>query len=74
MLICYLVHMWDAARRWFKIPSVGRNPSGRSSHAMGSEGTRIFMLGGYSPSAQAAEISLIHIFDTSMSSCSVISS
>jgi hypothetical protein len=33
---------------------------------MASEGTRVFVLGGYSPDARADEISLIHVFDTSM--------
>ena len=33
---------------------------------MGSDGTRIFVLGGYSTGARSEEISLIHFFDTSM--------
>jgi hypothetical protein len=32
---------------------------------MASDGTRVFVLGGYSLDAQA-ELSLIHVFDTSM--------
>ena len=33
---------------------------------MASDGTRVFVLGGYSEGAQADEMSLIHVFDTSM--------
>ena len=33
---------------------------------MASDGTRVFVLGGHSPDARADEISLIHVFDTSM--------
>ena len=41
---------------------------------MASDGTRVFVLGGYSPDAHADELSLIHVFDTSMYFRSVISS
>jgi hypothetical protein len=44
---------------------VGPSPHGRSSHAMASDGTRVFVLGGYSEGAQADEASVIHVFDTS---------
>jgi hypothetical protein len=33
---------------------------------MASDGTRVFVLGGYSGGARADEVSLIHVFDTSM--------
>jgi hypothetical protein len=33
---------------------------------MASDGARVFVLGGYSKGAQEDEISLIHVFDTSM--------
>ena len=33
---------------------------------MASDGTRVFVLGGYSKGAPADEASLIHVFDTSM--------
>ena len=60
------VHMRNAARQWFKFHNVGPSPRARSAHAMVSDGTRVFVLGGYS-NAQSDEISLIHVFDTSMS-------
>ena len=66
MLNRYLVHIRNAALRWFKFNNVGPSPRGRSAHAMASDGTRVFVLGGYSQGARADEISLIHIFDTSM--------
>jgi hypothetical protein len=58
--------MRNAAQRWFKIHNVGPSPHRRSDHAMASDGTRVFVLGGYSPGARPDEISLIHAFDTSM--------
>ena len=33
---------------------------------MASDGTRVFVLGGYSKDARVDEMSLIHVFDTSM--------
>ena len=62
----YLVHMRTTAQRWFKLHNAGPSPHGRSAHTMASEGTRVFVLGGYSKGARADEISLIHVFDTSM--------
>jgi hypothetical protein len=56
----------NAAQRWFKLDNVGPSPHGRSAHAMASDGTQVFMLGGYSKGARSDEISLIHVFDTSM--------
>jgi hypothetical protein len=74
MLNCYLVHMRNAARRWFEFQNMGSGPPKRAFHAMASDGTRVFVLGGYSSGARADEISLIHVFDTSMYFRSVISS
>jgi hypothetical protein len=62
----YLVHMRNAAQRWFKLHNEGTSPHKRAHHAMTSDGTRVFVLGGYSKDARADEISLIHVFDTSM--------
>jgi hypothetical protein len=66
MLNHYLVHMRNAAQRWFKFHNVGQSPHRRSGHAMVSDGTHVFMLGGSSADAQADDISFIHVFDTSM--------
>jgi hypothetical protein len=74
MLNRYLVHMRNAAQRWFKFDNVGTSPYRRSYHAMASDGTRVFVLGGYSTDARSDEISLIHVFDTSMHFRSVMSS
>jgi len=62
----YLVHMRNAAQRWFKLHNVGPSPHRRLHHAMASDGTRVFVLGGYLDRARPDEISLIHVFDTSM--------
>jgi hypothetical protein len=70
----YLVHMRNTAWRWFKFNNLGSIPRRRSNHAMASEGTRVFVLGGYSVGARSDKISLVHVFDTSMYPCSVISS
>ena len=70
----YLVHMRNAAQKWYNFYNVGPSPSRRSCHAMASDGTRIFVLGGYSKGALADDISLIHVFDTSMYYVMVISS
>ena len=40
---------------------------------MASDGTRVFVLGGYSAGARPDELSLIHVFDTSMYFRSLIS-
>ena len=58
--------MRNAAQRWFKFHNVGPSPRGRAAHAMASDGTRVFVLGGYSKGARVDEMSLIHVFDTSM--------
>ena len=58
--------MQNAAQRWFKFQNIGPNPCARSAHAMASDGTCVFVLGGDSKSAQAEEMSLIHVLDTSM--------
>ena len=47
--------------------NMGPSPSGRSGHAMASNGARVFVLGGESSAgAQADEAALIHVLDTSM--------
>jgi hypothetical protein len=66
--------MQNAAQRWFKFHNVGPNPHRRSCHTMASDGTRIFLLGGWPKGAQADEISLIHVLDTSTYVPFVISS
>ena len=65
-MLTALIHMRNAAHRWFKFHNVGPSPHRRSSHAMASDGTRVFVLGGYSEGARADQISLIHVFYTSM--------
>ena len=67
----YVVHMRNVAQRWFKFYNVGQSPHGRAYHTMGSDGTRVFVLGGHSKGAQENKISLIHVFDTSMYVCLV---
>jgi hypothetical protein len=62
----YLVYMRNAAQRWFNFHNVGPSPHKRAYHAMASDGSRVFVLGGNSKGARADEISLIHVFDTSM--------
>ncbi|KAF8489448.1 hypothetical protein F5888DRAFT_1929890 [Russula emetica] len=59
-----LIALHLSTLRWFKFHNVGPSPHGRSSHAMASDGTRVFVLGGYSEGARADEVSLIHVFDT----------
>ena len=61
---CYPVHMRNAAQRWSKIHNVGPSPRIRYKHTVASDGTRVFVLGGYSEGAWGDE--LIHVFDTSM--------
>jgi hypothetical protein len=74
VLNCYPVHMRNAARRWFKFHNVGASPVRRWAHAMASDGTRVFVLGGRLEGALSHETCLIHVFDTSMYFRSVISS
>ena len=66
MLDCYLVHVRNAAQQWFKVHGVGPSPHSRSDHTMASDGTLVFVLGGRSKDARSDELSLIHVFDTSM--------
>jgi hypothetical protein len=66
--------MRNAAQRWFKFDNMGPSPHRRSYHAMASDGTRVFVLGGFSKGAGSDEVPLIHGFDTSMYFRSVISS
>ena len=44
---------------------MGQSPHRRGNHAMASDGTRVFVLGGHS-GGWSDEISLIRVFDTSM--------
>ena len=80
MLNHYLVHMRNAAQRWFEFHNVGTSLVGRTAHAMASDGTRVFVLGGLSVGGRligarrSDELSLIPFFDTSMYFRSVISS
>jgi hypothetical protein len=69
-----LVHMRNAAQRWFKLHNVGASPHRRrSQYGMASDGTRVFVLGESLEGARVDEMSLIHVFDTSMYFRSVIS-
>jgi hypothetical protein len=55
------------AQRWFMFQNMGPSPSGRSGHAMTSNGAWVFVLGGEpSAGAQADKTALIHVLDTSM--------
>jgi hypothetical protein len=69
MLNRYLVHMRNAAQRWIKFHNTGPSPHSRMGHTMASDGTRVFVLGGFSSREVADENSLIHVFDTSMYVC-----
>ena len=65
--LALLVHIRHPAQQWFTTQNVGPSPSGRSYHAMISNGTRLFMLGGKSEAnAPADEIEVIHVLETSM--------
>src|SRR6267154_2936027 len=74
MLKCHLVHIQNAAQRWFNLHNVGPSPHRRSHHDMASDGTRVFILGGSLEGAQSYEKSIVHVFDTSMYFLSVVSS
>jgi len=51
--------------RWFIFENVGPSPNGRSGHAMASDRTRVFMLGGEpSVGPQEDETELVHVLDT----------
>ncbi|KAF8502091.1 hypothetical protein F5888DRAFT_1168599 [Russula emetica] len=54
-----------STQRWFKFRNVGPSPHRRSHHSMASDGTHVFVLGGYSKGARS-DVSLIHVFDTSI--------
>ncbi|KAI9461164.1 hypothetical protein F5148DRAFT_1286680 [Russula earlei] len=49
-------------QKWFKFPNIGPSPSGRSGHAMASNGSRVFVLGG--ESSIGAQSTFIHVLDT----------
>jgi hypothetical protein len=71
-----LVHIQYLAQRWTAFQDIGPSPCGRRAHAMASDGTRVFVLGGdLSAGAQVDEdeANLIHILDTSMYFLFVIS-
>src|SRR5882757_10918452 len=70
----YIVHMRNAAQRWFNLHNVRPSPHRRSAHTMASDGTRIFVLGGYLQGAQSYDKSVVHVFDTSMYFRFVVSS
>jgi hypothetical protein len=54
-----------STQRWFMFQNMGPSPSGRSGHAMASNGTRVFVLGGESSvGAQVEETAVIHVLDT----------
>ncbi|KAI0283573.1 hypothetical protein BGY98DRAFT_1166476 [Russula aff. rugulosa BPL654] len=53
-----------STQRWFKFHNEGLSPHRRANHAMASDGTRVFVLGGYSKRSRSDETSLIHVFDT----------
>ncbi|KAI0267197.1 hypothetical protein BGY98DRAFT_1102239 [Russula aff. rugulosa BPL654] len=57
-----------STQRWFKFPNLGTSPCKRMYHTMASDGTRVFVLGGY-PSNPRDEVSLIHVFDTKDIKC-----
>ncbi|KAF8500871.1 galactose oxidase [Russula emetica] len=61
-----LIALQLSTQRWFKFHNVGPNPHRRSCHTMASDGTRVFLLGGWPKGAQTDEISLIHVLDTSI--------
>ncbi|KAI0283607.1 hypothetical protein BGY98DRAFT_1093710 [Russula aff. rugulosa BPL654] len=54
-------------QRWTAFQDIGPSPSGRSGHAMASDGRRVFVLGGaLSADAQENEAKLIHVLDTNL--------
>ncbi|KAI0308283.1 hypothetical protein B0F90DRAFT_1665117 [Multifurca ochricompacta] len=54
-----------STQRWFMFQNMGPSPSGRSGHAMASNGVRVFVLGGESSTGTPAdETALIHVLDT----------
>lgn len=54
-----------STQRWFMFQNMGPSPTGRSGHAMASNGTRVFVLGGESSTGTATdEAALIHVLDT----------
>ncbi|KAF8499838.1 hypothetical protein F5888DRAFT_1802298 [Russula emetica] len=56
-----------SAQRWTAFQDIGPSPCGRRAHAMASDGTRVFVLGGtLSPGAQTDEAKLIHVLDTKL--------
>jgi hypothetical protein len=61
-----LVHIRHLAQEWFMLQKGGPSPSGRWGHAMVSNGTRVFVVGGgLAVDAQADETAVIHVLETS---------
>ncbi|KAI0283606.1 hypothetical protein BGY98DRAFT_1183851 [Russula aff. rugulosa BPL654] len=53
-----------STQRWIAFQDIGPSPSGRSGHAMASDGICVFMLGGeLSPCEQADETKPIHVLN-----------
>src|SRR6266403_3052820 len=69
-----LVQIQYPAQRWIAFQDIGLSPGTRWNHAMASDGTRVFVLGGLLPADTGADKKIfIHVLDTSMSSLFVIS-
>jgi hypothetical protein len=62
----YVIHTQNTAQRWFKFDNVGPSPHRRAALGMASDGTHVFILGGYTGGKGEDDLSLIHVFDTSM--------
>ena len=61
-----LVHIHYPAQQWSTFQDIGPGPGERGAHAMASDGTRVFLLGGnLSPGAQVDKAKPIHVLDTS---------
>jgi len=60
-----VVHAQYPAQRWSAFQDIGPSPSVRYRHAMASDGTRVFVLGGgLSPGVPVHEAKPIHVLDT----------
>jgi hypothetical protein len=69
-----LFHIPHPAQRWFIIQNKGPSPSARYGHAMASDGTRVFVLGGISSAiTRGYKTAFIHVLDTSTDFLFVIS-
>jgi hypothetical protein len=55
----------DPDQRWYMFARMGPSPSGRSGHAMASQGSRVWVLGGESfPPNKVEDKSSFHVLDT----------